>query len=257
METYYTQTHGTINILSQSNLITTREAGPVVIATITICACALLYLDPLRTYVRTYPPYYCGVNKMSDAKPKLRELALELDRISWAEVKAMAIQLDMEYTTLSNISTANQETSDRIVCAMDTWLKTDPRASWKKIVKALKATNKIVLAQEIEKKYILNAPSSSSTSTNDADTGSSIALAGTVNPLLLTPGHTTTAGEWISIKYSIVQMSIIIVSASMQAISLPSQKLAVNLSERETATDSTHDVVVPETTGMILSTNIH
>ena len=46
METYYTQTHGTINILSQSNLITTREAGPVVIATITICACALLYLDP-------------------------------------------------------------------------------------------------------------------------------------------------------------------------------------------------------------------
>ena len=46
----------------------------------------------------------------------------------------------------------------------------------------------------------------------------------------------------------------------MQATSLPSQKLEVNLSERETAThftDSTHDVVVPETTGMILSTNIH
>ena len=43
----------------------------------------------------------------------------------------------------------------------------------------------------------------------------------------------------------------------MQATSLLSQKLAVNLSERETATDSTHDVVVPETTGMILSTNIH
>ena len=189
---------------------------------------------------------------MSDAKPKLRELALELDRISWAEVKAMAIQLDMEYTTLSNISTANQETSDRIVCAMDTWLKTDPRASWKKIVKALKATNKIVLAQEIEKKYIFK--------TSPSTAGSSIALAGTVNPLLLPPaGHTTTAGEWISIKYSIVQMSIIIVSASTQAI-LPSQKLEVNLSERATAThftDSTHDVVVPETTGMILSTNIH
>ena len=147
---------------------------------------------------------------MSDAKPKLRELALELhDRLlTWAEVKAMAIQLDMEYTTLSNISTANQETSDRIVCAMDTWLKTDPRASWKKIVKALKATNKIVLAQEIEKKYALNAPSSSSTSTNDADTGSSIAVAGTVNPLLLTPGHTTTACEWISIILAFIALNI-------------------------------------------------
>ena len=198
---------------------------------------------------------------MSDAKPKLRELALELDRLSWAEVKAMAIQLDMEYTTLSNISTANQESSDRIVCAMDTWLKTDPRASWKMIVKALKATNKIVLAQEIEKKYALNAPSSSSTSTNDADTGSSIALAGTVNPLLLTPGHTTTVGECNTlIFYSYKCLYLIIISAStQQARSLPSQKLAVNLSERETATDSTstHDVVVPETTGMILSTNIH
>ena len=102
----------------------------------------------------------------------------------------------MEYATLSNISTANQETSDRIVCTMDTWLKTDPRASWIKLVKALNDTKKSVLAQEIEKKYVLNAPSSSSTNTNDdVDAGSSIAVAGTVNPLLLTPGHTTTAGE--------------------------------------------------------------
>ena len=58
----------------------------------------------------------------------------------------------------------------------------------------------------------------------------------------------------------LLQFKYLYLSASTQATSLPSQKLAVNLSERETAahfTDSTHDVVVPETTGMILSTNIH
>lgn len=136
------------------------------------------------------------LRKMSDAKPKLRELALELDKLSWAEVKAMAIQLDMEHATLSNISTGNQETSDRIVCAMDTWLKTDPRASWKKIVKALNDTNKRVLARDIDKKNVFrNAPPSSPPSTNDTD--NSIAQVGTVNPLLLSPAntHTTTAGE--------------------------------------------------------------
>ena len=88
---------------------------------------------------------------MSEAKPKLRELALELDKLSWAEVKAMAIQLDMDYWALSNIATQSHEISDRIVCTMDTWLQTDSRASWKKIVKALKNTKKIALAQEIEK----------------------------------------------------------------------------------------------------------
>ena len=105
---------------------------------------------------------------MSDAKPKLQELALEIDKLSWSEVKVMAIQLGMDYKTLSNIS-EKHDISDRINCAMYTWLETDPKASWKKIVKALNNTHKIVLAEEIEKKYVSsNAPqASSSSSTND------------------------------------------------------------------------------------------
>ena len=94
---------------------------------------------------------------MSDGKPELRELALELDKLSWVEVKAVAIQLDMKVATLSNISTENHEISDRIVYTMDTWLKTDPTASWEKIIKALNDTHSTVLAQEIEQKYVLNS----------------------------------------------------------------------------------------------------
>ena len=91
--------------------------------------------------------------KMSDAKPKLRELALELDELSWAEVKAMAIQLDMKFKKLKNIESENKETSDLILNAMEAWLETDPNASWKKIVKALSATDKNALAESIKKNH--------------------------------------------------------------------------------------------------------
>ena len=63
----YTQTHGTI---SQSN-ITTREAWPVVIATIvsfTICACTLL-ASKLDLPTVCILPARCSVNKMTDVKP--------------------------------------------------------------------------------------------------------------------------------------------------------------------------------------------
>ena len=78
---------------------------------------------------------------------KLSQLARELDELSWAEVKAMAIQLDMEFSTLRKIEERNKAISDCFLHAMDMWLNTDPKASWEKIVKALNATNKKVLAQ--------------------------------------------------------------------------------------------------------------
>ena len=67
----------------------------------------------------------------------------------------MAIQLDMGFATLRKIEERYQEISDRVLSAMETWLDTDKQASWKKLVKALNDTSKIVLAQNIEKKYVL------------------------------------------------------------------------------------------------------
>ena len=170
----------------------------------------------------------------------MNELALELKDFTWAEVISIAIQLKVEFSTLQNFSEQHSDNNVRVLRAINFWLQRDTNASWKKVVKALKSIEKVVLAQKIEDKYINQPTPSYSTSQPQTST--------TVN--LSQP-----AGEWISIFHS----SNVFISASTQATSL-SQKLAVNLSERETAThftDSTHDVVVPETTGMILSTNIH
>ena len=65
---------------------------------------------------------------MSDARPSLRELALELGGLSWAEVKAMAVQLGMNYSTLSQIEQLTCVFSDRLHAAMDTRLSTDHNA---------------------------------------------------------------------------------------------------------------------------------
>ena len=90
---------------------------------------------------------------MSDQKPQLRELARDLQSLSWAEVKDMAIQLNMEFSKLKQIQEQSEELSDRVLSAMNTWLNSEPRASWAMIVSALIAINQNVLADEIEKKY--------------------------------------------------------------------------------------------------------
>ena len=65
----------------------------------------------------------------------------------------MTVQLDVEYDELIKIEENTREFNQQLNRAMNLWLKTDEKASWKKIVKALKAIRKIVLAKDIEKKY--------------------------------------------------------------------------------------------------------
>ena len=91
--------------------------------------------------------------EMSDVRPRLRELALALGGLSWADVKAMAVQLGMEFSTLSQIEQQTSVFSDRLHAAMDAWLNSDPSASWKAVIGALRAINKNVLAKELEKRY--------------------------------------------------------------------------------------------------------
>ena len=86
-------------------------------------------------------------------KPKLSELSQELNELTWAEVKSMSVQLDVDYDELRKIEEQNSQFTDRLHSSMNLWLKTDKNASWIKIVKALKAGHKIVLANDIKKKY--------------------------------------------------------------------------------------------------------
>ena len=119
--------------------------------------------------------------KMSDARPKLNELALELKDLTWAEVISIAIQLNVQFPTLQRIAEQHSDINIRVLEAMNRWLETDTKASWKKVVKALKSIEKKVLAQTIEEKYI-NQPTPSYTCQPQTST--------TVNPSQL-------AGEWI------------------------------------------------------------
>ena len=86
-------------------------------------------------------------------KPQLSELARALKGLTWSEMKSMAVQLNMDYSNLQQIQQQNPELSDRLLCSMDSWLKSDPNASWAKIVRALEDISKNVLASELEQKY--------------------------------------------------------------------------------------------------------
>ena len=58
----------------------------------------------------------------------------------------------MKFPVLKRIG--EDKTDDlRLLAAMDAWLQSDPKASRKKVVRALMAIRKEVLAQELEEKY--------------------------------------------------------------------------------------------------------
>lgn len=94
---------------------------------------------------------------MSEAKPQLGDLDLKLGELTWSEVISMAVQMGMDFAVLKKI---DESTSPgiRVLTAMDSWLKSDPKASWKKVVTALKAIGKDVLAQKLEEEYCKAAP---------------------------------------------------------------------------------------------------
>ena len=114
------------------------------------------YIDPLYSLAMMLnDAVSTGQTKflIMSVKPKLSQLALVLNDLTWCEVRAMAVQLEMDYSKLEQIQQQKTELSDRLLCSMDSWLKSDPNASWAKIVRALEAISKNVLASELEQKY--------------------------------------------------------------------------------------------------------
>ena len=89
---------------------------------------------------------------MSDARPKLPDLSRELEDLTWPETMKFGVQLEMKFPVLRNIGDT-QPADVRLLAAMDSWLQSDPKASWKMVVRALRAIRKELLAQELEEKY--------------------------------------------------------------------------------------------------------
>ena len=88
-------------------------------------------------------------------KPKLKDLTQALKCLPWSDVYNMAIQLEVPYKVIQNIEEQYHDPSRRLPAVMHEWLTSDPKASWKKIVKALKDIGKSVLAKEIEQSRVL------------------------------------------------------------------------------------------------------
>ena len=90
---------------------------------------------------------------MSERKPQLKELSLALKDLTWSEIEAMAVQLDMPYRKLKQIKQENNEVIGYLHSTMHIWLNSDKEASWAKIVTALHSIDKNVLAENLEKQY--------------------------------------------------------------------------------------------------------
>ena len=89
---------------------------------------------------------------MAGSKPVIAHLSQELDELTWSEVTILGVQLGMKFPVLRNIGDT-QPADVRLLSAMNAWLQSDPKASWKKVVRALRAIRKEVLAQKLEEKY--------------------------------------------------------------------------------------------------------
>ena len=90
----------------------------------------------------------------SAAQPQLRDLTRELKDVAWSDLRALCIQLGVEYAVLENIEHEKSRVSDRLSAAMNAWLTTKA-ASWKKVVRALKSIRQNVLAKKIEQSWVL------------------------------------------------------------------------------------------------------
>ena len=89
---------------------------------------------------------------MSD-RPQLRDMAVALAGLTWDEVTLMAIQLRVDMPTLIHIEAQYNDLRVRMVHSMNSWLDSDPQASWSKIVAALRTINKLTVARAVEQQY--------------------------------------------------------------------------------------------------------
>ena len=94
---------------------------------------------------------------MSDTplgEPKLNDLLNALNELSWGEVKEVALQLGVAFSTLRQVEGNRSEFIERLQDSMYFWLSSDKvRPTWARLVTALRLSNKVTLAETVEQKY--------------------------------------------------------------------------------------------------------
>ena len=89
---------------------------------------------------------------MSD-RPQLKDMVVALAGLTWDEVTLMAVQLRVDMSTLTNIEQQYSDPGVRTLRSMNSWLQSDPHASWSKIVTALRTINRLTVARAVEQQY--------------------------------------------------------------------------------------------------------
>ena len=89
---------------------------------------------------------------MSD-RPQLKDVVVALGDLSWDDVTLMAVQLGVDMPTITHVETQYNDPGVRTLRSMNSWLQSDPQASWVKIVTALKTINKLTVAIAVEQRY--------------------------------------------------------------------------------------------------------
>ena len=89
---------------------------------------------------------------MSD-RPQLKDMVVALAGLTWDEVTLMAVQLHVDMSTLTNIEQQYSDPGVRTLRSMNSWLQSDPHASWSKVIAALRTINRLTVARAVEQQY--------------------------------------------------------------------------------------------------------
>jgi hypothetical protein len=96
---------------------------------------------------------------VDDVKPKLADLSTELGDLTWSDIQSLAVQLEIDFNELLKIEEQTDQPASRMHRALNIWLKTDPNASWEKVINALdRVKGKDVLIQKLKEKYLPQSP---------------------------------------------------------------------------------------------------
>lgn len=90
---------------------------------------------------------------MSDVKPEVSDLATELGKLRWDSIALLLVKLGVDFATVQQIGDQPGGFNIKLMTGFSTWLSGDLQASWGKVIGALKAMNKMVLANNLEQKY--------------------------------------------------------------------------------------------------------
>ena len=96
-----------------------------------------------------------GIMSGDNCCPELPDLDSALADLPWSDVKRMAIHLHRSLTLsiLDQIQEDRSRTAERRIYSMELWLKNDLKASWAKVVEALRKTEQSHLANKLESQY--------------------------------------------------------------------------------------------------------